>query len=557
MKKILLFLLTGIVLSLSAAPVQLGKIEDYTIVIPSNPTKQERYSAMVLSEYLEKIYKTAVTVKFDRSTIKGNYISIGETKFAKEHKFTDALARQSYSFNVKDKNLFIRGGFPGPLNGVITYLQEDLGCRWFAVSIGIEKNSDPGEVFLPDLKGKNLTVTPRSYTPPFQAREILYMNGNDSNLDEVVFFRSAPMSYIMKMPPDSGADLASDLFIHTYATLVPVKKYYDKHPEYFALQNGKRVKQRSTYGAVCYTHPDIPGVMMERIREELKKNPDAIYFSVSVNDGSSTRCECKNCAPLFEKYNPADVQMMLTNKVAKLIKKEYPNAIITTLVYNSMKTTIEPESNVLLLFAPINIRYNVVKMLVPLSDIPEIDTALKTFRNEKKNIVLWDYMEPINPYIPWPNFDQVKASISHLAKHDVKGYFTDCSNGGASFFALKRYIYSQLLWNPDADMDAMIAEFVKAYYKDCAPEIMEYIALIRNAWSRFIKEYRVKQEGVMLQYTQAEREKIQQLLESALAKTNGKQPLYGRIAREYTCYIVSGKLRRWKEYICAKKNPAR
>ena len=57
MKKILLFLLTGMVLSLSAAPVQLGKIEDYTIVIPSNPTKQERYSAMVLSEYLEKIYR--------------------------------------------------------------------------------------------------------------------------------------------------------------------------------------------------------------------------------------------------------------------------------------------------------------------------------------------------------------------------------------------------------------------------------------------------------------------------------------------------------------------
>ena len=537
MKKLFIILLFSMISAVFAEVVQLGKIDDYTIVLPSKPTKQERYSAALLAEYLEKLYKLPVPVKFDRNKIRGKYISVGETKYAKENNFTEKLANQSYSFKVKDGNLFIRGGFPGPLNGVITYLQDDLGCRWYARSYSnIPKCKEPGLTIIPELKGKNLTVTARDYTPPFQIREVMYRYGYQSAREEELFFRLAPISYHSDLPEDAGASLNSKLFIHTYTALVNPKKYYAKHPEYFALQNGKRVRQHSEYGSVCYTNPDVPHVMLERIREEIKNNPEAMYFSVSANDGTSTQCECTNCAPLFQKYNNSDVQMMLANKVTDLLVKEKPDALVTTLVYAAEKTQIQPHKNIALFFAPINARYNAIKMLVALNEHKDIDEALKSFINADKKVIFWDYLEAIGKFHPYPNFDQMRDSLRYLRDNKVMGYFADCNTGGASLMHLKKWVYSQLLWNPDADMDALIAEFINAYYGKCAPEMTEYVALIRQAWQKFIKQYR-KDNFTMLEYSAVERSKMHSIFEKAMEKSSSDEVLKGRIAREYWCFL--------------------
>ena len=254
MKKALVLMLLASISFVFAAPLKLAKIQDYTIVIPRKATMQEKYAANILAEYLEKLCKVPSTIKFDKGNIKGNYISVGETRFAKENNFTDKLAPQSYSFKVKDNNLFIRGGFPGPLNGVITLLQEDLGVRYYAEPYKNMKYKEPGLTVVPNLKNKELTVTPRDYTPPFKIRECMYMYGNKADRNSVLWLRHAPISWHEDMPENSGACLNSNLFIHTYARLVSPKKYYKDHPEYFALQNGKRVKHLISCAAVRICH---------------------------------------------------------------------------------------------------------------------------------------------------------------------------------------------------------------------------------------------------------------------------------------------------------------
>ena len=523
---------------LFAETVKLGRIEDYTIIIPEKASKQEKYSAALLSEYLEKLYGTKLPVSTERGKLSGPFISIGETVPAKSNGFVHSLKPQSYSLKARNGNLFIRGGFPGPLNGVLSFLQEDLGCRWYAISYkNIPKCKEPGEVRIPDLRGKVLSVVPRDYTPPFLIREIMYRYDHNGQPGEEQFFRQAPISYHSDLPVESGGRLNSRLFIHTYTALVSPKKYYDKHPEYFALQNGKRVRQNSEYGAVCYTNPDVPEVMMERIREEIRKNPDACYFSVSVNDGASTKCECENCAPLFKKYDSADIQIMLANKVAELLVKEKPDARITTLVYHAVETTVKPHPNVILFFAPINTRFNAIKMLVPLSELKEIDAAIKSYIAGKKQVIFWDYLESTRAFKPYPNFDQFRDSVRYLAGHGVIGYFADCTNGGASLTPLKKWVFSQLLWNPEADMNALIAEFISAYFGKASPEMADYTTLIRKAWRRFIIRYR-KNNFTMLEYTPEERAEMQRLFESALKKAEGNEVLKGRIAREYICFLT-------------------
>ena len=324
MKRIFLTILFLFITILVNAGVKLEPVKSYTVVYPVKPTIQERYAARLLADYLSKMTRTTITAKRE-DCADGNLISVGNTGLAKDAGFVKKLRLQGYSIDVKGKNVFIRGGHPGPLNGVICFMLEDLGFRYYAEPQGeIPAGNDPGLVLIPDLSNKVLEVTPRTYTPPFEARELLYHYAHKGNPEAVMFHRLAPLSYLSHLPEESGGVENSKLFVHTYYELIPAKKFYDKHPEYFSLLNGKRVRQTATIGSVCYTHPEIPKLMADYVRDLIRKTPNARYFSISCNDGSTSACECKNCKPLIKKHGLPGIQLIIANKVAELLVKDYP-----------------------------------------------------------------------------------------------------------------------------------------------------------------------------------------------------------------------------------------
>ena len=538
MKK-LLFVFLLLCSALGFARVKLEPVKNYTVVYPVKPTIQERYAARLLAEYLSKMTKSTISAKREDRADEP-VISVGNTDLAKEMGFTKKLRLQGYAIDVKGKNVFIRGGHPGPLNGVISFMQEDLGFRYYAEpQPDIPAGNDPGETFIPDLSKKILEVTVRSYTPPFESRELLYNYTHFSNSEAVMFFRLAPLSYLSYLPKESGGIENSNLFVHTYYELIPAKKYYASHPEYFALQNGKRVKQTATFGSVCYTHPEIPKLMADHIRELIKKDPNARYFSVSCNDGASTNCECQKCKPMIKKYGLPGMQLLIANKVAELLEKDYPEIRLTTLVYGSASLKIEgitAHPNVVLFLAPIGARYNKIKMLVPLNENSDVKRELENCFKVSDNVYFWDYLEATD--MPFPGIDQYVKSVRYLADKGVTGYFADVTNGGASLAPLKKWLYSQLLWNPKQDAEPMIREFVYVYYGKAAPEMMEYIALIRNAWKNFDGQRKKAGDGVALAYTTDELNQMTAIFEKALQKIKNNPVHYGRIAREYLPILV-------------------
>ena len=515
-----------------------ARADEYTILIPANATKTERYAAGLLAEKFGKMRKSGVNIKTEDSGENGPVISVGETALAKKNGFTDELPPQSIEIRVKDRNIFIRGGTPGPLNGVVCFLEDDLGYRVYAEAVkNIPGGDDPGEVRIPDWHGRVLHVVDRQYTPPFEAREILYDYDfpHPGNPETALFFRMAPLSYHSTLPEESGAVENSRFFIHTYSSLVPAKKYYDDHPEYFALQGGQRVKQTSTFGSICYTNPDVITVMADRIREELKKNPGIRYISVSVNDGVSIQCECETCKKEIEKHGLPGVQMIVANKVAERLAEDYPDIRITTLVYGN--GVVDPgdvtaHPCVVMFLAPIGARFNIVKMLVPLNENEIIVKSLTKCFQTGKRLYFWDYLED-GGTMPYPTMDPFLESIRYLARAGCSGYFADCTANGRSLMHLKKYVYSQLLWNPELDMESMISEFTAVYFGCAAPEMREYISLIRRAWQRFHQELKEKEDGVLLTYTGEESAAMTALFEGALKKAQGNNILTGRIAREY------------------------
>jgi hypothetical protein len=165
-----------------------------------------------------------------------------------------------------------------------------------------------------------------------------------------------------------------------------------------------------------------------------------------------------------------------------------------------------------------------------------IDSIKKT-RVSSTDIFFWDYVD--TTVHPLPNFDQMRDSLRYLAKEKITGYSVDCSNGGAALAPLKKWIYTQLVWDPEQDMEALIREFIPAYYGKAAPEITEYVKLIRNAWKNFKAKYDAANgHGVMLQYTDSEKQTMRKLMDSAMEKAGDDDVLKGRIAREYLAVLA-------------------
>jgi hypothetical protein len=100
-----------------------------------------------------------------------------------------------------------------------------------------------------------------------------------------------------------------------------------------------------------------------------------------------------------------------------------------------------------------------------------------------KDIIVWDYVIQFNNLIsPFPNLHVLKPNIQFFARHGVNALFEQGNREvGGEFAALRAYLISKLLWNPDADVDQLMDDFLRGYYGAAAPAIRQYIDLMRSA----------------------------------------------------------------------------
>src|SRR5262249_18332810 len=133
-----------------------------------------------------------------------------------------------FLLRTEDDRLIIVGGRPrGTLNGVYTFLEEQLGVRW--VTPELEKVPELSQIVLPALnqtriralENRDVFWREMMRNPDFAARHRL--NGQHYGLKE----------------RHGGAFTTYYPFVHSFDMLVP-KDLYKEHPEYFPLINGQR-----------------------------------------------------------------------------------------------------------------------------------------------------------------------------------------------------------------------------------------------------------------------------------------------------------------------------
>ena len=77
--------------------------------------------------------------------------------------------------------------------------------------------------------------------------------------------------------------------------------------------------------------------------------------------------------------------------------------------------------------------------------------------------------------------DAHEGDMQYFSRNSVNAHFQqgNISKGG-EFCELKPYLIAKLMWNPDADFQAIMTDFLEGYYEEAAPYIAKYIHLMHD-----------------------------------------------------------------------------
>lgn len=401
----------------------------------------------------------------------------------------EALGEEGYVMRTGEGYLLLAGATPrGTLYAVYAFLEEELGCRWFASDCSrIPKRS---RVTFPELN--------RVDRPAFESREAYWRDAFDGDFA----VRNRMNGNKADISARQGGRMKFYNFHHSFDDLVPVERYFDSHPEYFSEVDGKHLREHTQ---LCLSNEEVFRLTVEGVRRWIRENPDCRVFSVAQND-CYNYCTCPECAHVDrEEGSPAGSMIRFVNRVAEEIEKDYPDVLIHTFAYQYTRKAprlARPRKNVIVRLCSIECCFSHPlsgKLRAPLH--PEAEKTpgqcmsrgenaflsdLKEWSKICDRLYVWDYVTQFANYLlPMPNFDVLQENMRLFRDMGVKGMLEqgNFSHGGGGHLAeLEAYLQAKLMWNPDCDMEAHLNDFLRGYYGEAAaPYVREYIELWQQA----------------------------------------------------------------------------
>ncbi len=448
LKILTILILSGLFYSLSSCQtdrnnvlelIRSGKSE-YTIYLPAEANQTARRAAQMLQEHLFQSTECLLPISQQVPADSSNGIFLLEDP--------QAVNGDAFRVEVLPDRLSIYGGNKkGIVYGVVSLLENQVGVRYL----------HPDFVHIPTHKNVSINHGVYSDYSTNTHRNVNYQFSLDSNYRD---FNRLHTKHDL---------FAEGFFVHTFHRLVPWQEYFKSNPEYFALMNGKRLIDQ-----LCPSNPEVLNLIHKRLKHEMLLQPDKEVWSVSQDDNFSY-CQCPSCQAIIDQEeSPAGPILHLVNALAD----SFPDKTISTLAYQYSRKAprhIKPRENVQIMLCTIELNRSEAIVDDPRSAAFVND--LKNWANISNRIFLWDYTVDFAHQIsPFPNLHVLQKNIQLFTQHGANEHFQQTNTGnGHEFSELKAYLLSKLLWNPDANVSALIHEFTDLYYGAAAPYIRTYI----------------------------------------------------------------------------------
>lgn len=493
--------LCGSVLAESLVLAENG-VSRAVIVTTAAAGEPDFHAAEELSKFLGQISGGKFPLVAQPSATAVNiFVGPGAAKIGDPSFTTEGLGSDGTVIRSVPKGLILAGGYPrGTLYAVYSFLEEDLGCLWLT----------PKTSVIPKRAVVQIESLDRRFVPVFERREVMF-SPNTADADwsvrnkcygELHGYGQYDIMY------ERGGAAKAHPPGHSYFYVVPPDQYFQKHPEWFSLINGKRTGTPSIHASLCLTNPQMKAEFLSNLRREVREAPKTysavapqyeayvkkaknpfMFVAVSPEDDSGypNRCQCEKCVAIEKREgSPAGLNLQFANEMARSIKSEFPEKSVYLYAYHyTQKPPLisKPESGMAILFAPINASFS-----KPLSDDRNSRWRedLLGWLKISDRVYLYDYPANVTyEQVPHPNLRVVAENIRYLADKGGKGYIGEgimnTGTGGTELSELRAWVIAKLMWNPLDDLDRLIKVFTEAYYGQAAGEVVAYLNVFERA----------------------------------------------------------------------------
>lgn len=289
------------------------------------------------------------------------------------------------------------------------------------------------------------------------------------------------------------------------------ERYAETHPDWFALQPSGSRQQHPSRVRLCPSNPEVAREAARRVVAAYAANPRLDSVSISPNDGGSHNwfCMCEGCRKLdppngervtllfakdgkrFEQSYPSLTDRFVTfyNRIAEEVAKTLPHARLGAYAYSAYRD------------APLGISLHpsIVLGFVGLNYIHE--------EQRRQDLERWNrWAAQATTLILRPNAfhsgDALPLIYTHRLGDDIKHCYQtgmvaadfDALIGNWSTQGLNYYVLAKLLWDPSADVDAIIADYCHHGFGPAAGTLARYFATLEEATRKVAQEGRVEAE---------------------------------------------------------------
>jgi len=431
-----------------------------TIVLRAKPGDREIQAAEEIQRYVAKCADAVLPIAVGNDNARGHIIAL-DIREPKPNESSEA-----FRLRVSDRRTEISGNSPlAVLYGAYELLERGLGVRWY----------------LPGPLGEVVPVRSTLVLPALDVKQS----------------PSFPMRWIgrgewalrnKQNQCDDGFLIYPGIY-HTQGRILPHRKYYRMHPEFFASLKGQR--SDTALCKLCYSNRDTVRQVASNMAAMLDANPNIKLISLSPTDGQMW-CECSMCRAMDESNVPKDRRMsrrslLFYNAVARELRKTHPNARMLVGAYNvynwppkDKSIKADPMIDVIIT------HYEDYCMAHPVADptCPRNQRYVKLIKEWQAlgcGIFFYEYYWKVNWFdLPWPIVHSIRRDIPWYKQQGHRGVFSqynpDCIWGQYP----AHYVAAKLLWNVDADVDAILDKMYTDMYGAAAPHMKAYHELMEK-----------------------------------------------------------------------------
>ncbi len=461
-----------------------GEKSEYSIVLPPDPSPSQDYAAKQLRFILEKLTGVYLPIVADGDFKGGKAVYLGRDPGG-----TDDLGTDGNRLVVRGDDLYVVGSpVRGTLYGVYELLETygDAGWyEWDCVHYPRQNSfavpADLDWTDLPTLMMRDPCGWESIHNPDIAAYWRFNGAGNGHPHAPKAPAHLGGCSYWF--PKGNSA-------AHTFLSLVPPKKYFATHPEYFSEINGVR---RNGITQLCLTNPDVLRIATEEILRMLDAEPKVEFVGVSADDWKYN-CTCKDCKAIDDyEESPAGTLIRFVNAIAEEVEKKHPNVYVQTLAYLHTRKApkyVRPRHNVVPALCPIECDFGHPLKTGELPNNVNFRKDMDAWAAITDKLYIWDYVTNFGWFMgAQPNIFVMQENMKYFRDNRTAFLYADGPSFNAEFSALKSYLVAKWAWNPDLSADRLIDRFLTGSYGEAAPYVREYIDLVQDVAKRHPRHF--------------------------------------------------------------------